>query len=744
MLSFFQKYQRFLFIFVTVFIVASFAFFGVFDTYSAGGKEPEDRYLTKKVDGSDMTFLEVQSLSKLISSDISDYVMDPQKVVSLCNDGVIREDFIRKGLAELFVKSYFPCFKSDLELKLKRAKNSSFYEHPEASFISAKAVWDRFSPSISHSLEKLKAEAEPTPSTFSHLANLYLAQSSCPPEFVRRALFYFKNQASWVQDDPYMHHADLSVLGCKTTFDWFGKNFIDAAAEFVLNGASLAKAKGYKVSFEEAKESLIQNYKSSMKKLHDMKVDISSSFQGHLSSLGLDEKRAVEAWRSVLLFRKYFEGVGSSTYLDQLTFKDFAEFANETCEVEKYHWPKELQFQSFMDMVSFQVYLDLGFAHKNSLSLPQKELSLSDIEKRAPELVQSSYRLKYRKVSDQNVSLRATVKEILGWQLNQVNWALMVSEFPFLEHGESKEDRFKMLDRLSDEDRKRVDQFAREAWAKNNQELTDEMLQSEKPLEEEVSLCSKWISLKGVSNPEKFLSLLEKGIGNDQSFLKYRDEKTQTTFLVEGIEKLEEKHFLSFKSAKKLGIMSLLTESYLEKGYLQIREKNEEKYRSTNGEWKLFSSVKEEVAKDLFSSLFKSMGDKLSLNEYALKRLEKASKEAFSKVEKGKEEDLSQSLRQFQMEKTSTTLSRKEASLWVDKEGALLPDGSLSSIVLPENGDICFFKVLKRSNSFEPNQEAFLYGKEILAQDTEKYLAEKLLEMMQQKGSVQIPIKEVE
>ena len=142
MLGFFQKYQRVFFIFVTVMVVASFAFFGVFDTLSNNDRTVEDRQIGETVDGSPMMLLEVQRLSRFIATDAEDDSPYFNGTANLCNDGVIRNDLLRTGISDLLVSDYFTVMKGDLKQRLDRAKRYRVYENPEAPFISARAVWD--------------------------------------------------------------------------------------------------------------------------------------------------------------------------------------------------------------------------------------------------------------------------------------------------------------------------------------------------------------------------------------------------------------------------------------------------------------------------------------------------------------------------------------------------------------------------------------------------------------------------
>src|SRR5690606_8530987 len=105
---------------------------------------------------------------------------------NFCNDGVIRYDFIRDGLADPIVLEYFDLLKGDFEKRLEKAKRFQPYVHPEAPFLSAKNVWDHFAPDLSGEIEALQKEPSANFDVFSHLEKLYLYQCRIHPEMLRQ------------------------------------------------------------------------------------------------------------------------------------------------------------------------------------------------------------------------------------------------------------------------------------------------------------------------------------------------------------------------------------------------------------------------------------------------------------------------------------------------------------------------------------------------------------------------------
>lgn len=751
MLGFFQKYQRFFFIFVTVLVIGSFAFFGVLDTFTNNERVVDDFSIGKSIDGSPMMRSEVQRLSRFIATDRGDFSPGSRETPNFCNDGVIRNDLLRTGLSDLLISSYFDSFKEALQHRLDRAKKYRGYEHPEASFISARTVWDRLIPSVGKELDSLQAQEEASVSTFSRLSRLYQQQSACPPEFLRRVLMYYHNQASWVKPDPQLQYVDLSLFGYHTVSDWFGPNFVDCTAQFILNAAKYAEQKGYRVSSEEAKGDLIRNFKESMQKLSDIKQPAGITFSQHIHSLGFDEKSAVEAWRSVLLFRRYFHGIGESTFIDRLPYRDFASFTRETSMIQKYEWPEALRMNSAQDLIEFQVYTQSIAAGCKGLSLPTSFMPLETIAKQTPELVLTTYRMKIAVARIEEIGLRATLKELLDWQLDDQNWNEMCLSFPFLEKRETKEARYKLIERLSSQNRAQMDLYTRSQLVGKNPQWIEEQFRSAVAKEQAVSVAANWISLPEITSPNLLAAMLESAALGDEdakSFLEKYSDQGRTFYRFEEVEKIKDEHIATFEEAKNLGLMALVADRYLEAEYVKLRPKMRSRFQVKEGEWKLFSSVKEEVAAIVFADLLKGIGgENMPLAYYAAHRLEIPAKEAWASLQKNPNDLRWLSMNtdpitdQFKFVKTECPVQRTNKDEWMKEQVLIMMPNEWSPIHIPADGNITFFYFEKKKPHEEPILEQISFGKEVIAADAQRYAAEALLSQIKEKNSMMIPIQ---
>jgi hypothetical protein len=661
MLEFFRKYQRYFLVIITVVMISSFAFFGVYSTFG-GAPEREDRTIGQIVNGSKLMLSEVQNLSRLIATDREDLRGPRGSFPNLCNDGVIRNDFFKSQLADLLVSHYFQELKSDLAERLDKAKRFRPYSHPQAPALSAKAIWGYAAPTLIADIEALQKEVEVTPSIFTQLARLCEIQRQVPPETVRRFLLYQQQQYG-VPMDPRLAYDDMALFGFHSALDWFGHNFIDLVAQFILNAAAVAEEKGYRVSLEEAKGDLICHFQESVQKMGLSKQE-DLNFHQHLKLLGFDERSAAESWQKVLLFRKYFHDVGESAFVDRLPYKDFAGYAKECAVVQKYNWP--ISLKTAQDLAEFQFYLKAVSA-KGKTAIPTAILPVDELEKKFPELVSTTYGAKVAEVTKLEVSLRAPLKEVWEWELSEKNWPTLKKEFS-LQNANSREERFQVLEKLEPKVRASVDAFARNALVDLNPAWVDEALAL-------APVVEKTWEVAGKAEP----------------ILK----KNGVFYKVEDLRKVKEKRILSFHEAK--GALAKLVEKV--EGECS-KEKNP-----------FFTASKE-----------------------ALAALQKNPKDT-RWVQLGEDPVLDQ----FKLECKTEEVLRTSKEDWMKEQAFMMLQDLWSPIHVADGGEITFFYLAEKKRSPAPILEQLCLGKETLAADAKKYVAERLLQTVKNKKAIVIP-----
>ena len=730
MLEFFRKYQRHFFIVVSVVIIISFAFFGTLSTIQGPGEgqKREDRLLVHAVDGSPLMLSEVQDLSRFISSDAQDLDRSG-RVPNLCNDGVIRRDLLQSGLGDLLSASYFEGIRGELSTRLDRAKRYTPYVDPQFSFLSAEVVWERFLPEINTSLKALKEETEVSQDTFLKLSNLYQAQGEFSSESLRRILFFQQKQLRKGEIDPRLFHEDLSLFGFHSAADWFGPEFIDLAAQFILNAAHLAERKGFAVTLEEAKGDLLANFHAATQ-LQKGSGPL-PSFQQHLQSLGFDERKATQVWQKVLLFRRYFQGISQSAFIDRLPYKDFASYAQETALVELYRWPEALRLKNFQELISFQVYLSsISPPLKNPLELPSECYAIEKIQKENPELIQAYFQGKVTQISLQEAALRASVKEV--WEYETSNWEKLRVQFPFVPLMNSFEERFSHLEKLPPLQRTEIDGWARLALLQKHPEWIEEAYALAPVREETIRISSKTVSLSSIVNVAAFRELLVKG-----DIPHYSDDG-KSAYRIEELSCAAPEHLLTFAEAKRFGVMTAVKDRFLQANYLALREKSPAKFKTKEGEWKSFSEVKDEVARVKFSELFQALtAEHAGLVTHWTDDLY-ASYRLLSLTQPGK----SPFLEQFRLVKEERTVQRTDKEKWMKDQAFLMELNERSPVHIPNDGDLSFFYITQKNPQPEPVLDRLVLGQEMIVSDAKRYLAEKLLRTIARKRSIVLPIQE--
>jgi len=526
------------------------------------------------------------------------------------------------------------------------------------------------------------------------------------------------------------------LMGCHSIVDWFGSDCMDLFSQFVINGARLAQTKGYQVSLEEARGDLVNNFQTSISRLSHIQGISSLTLRQHLHSIGLDEKSAVEAWRSVLLFRRYFQGIGSSVFVDTLPYRDFASFACETAEIQKYEFPKALHLSSFQDLIEFQVYLKALGGDITQIGLPSSVLSPHVIARQTPDLVQATYRMKISSVSLDEVSLRVGAREILDWELDAANWVELQKLFPFVVAAESKEDRFECLENLSSLQKVKIDRYVRKIVTKEHPEWIAQLLGSAPSLEKEVSVGTNWVSLAEIHDPLQFKSLLDVPLSNIDQY----SEDEEVFYRFENIEQIAPAHVLTFKEARELGVMTWLADRFMQAEYERIRGQNIAQFQ-VGKEWKLFSSVKEEVARIVLQGLLlKIGGENKPLAYYASHRLELPAKEALFDLQYGTDQGESSDpiVDQFRCVSIKSSVQRNPKDQWMKEQLEKVAIGGWSTIDVPADGNISFFYFENKKISNEPILEQIVLGKETISADAQRYAARNLISLAKQKKSIAI------
>jgi len=671
MLEFFRRYQKAFFIFVTAIIIGSFTFFGTFSTFVDGKEEVPDRVIGKAIDGSDLKLLELRTLSRFLASDRED-LWQP----NLLNDGVIRHDLLATKVAESLVARNLPWFKEGFSQTLHRVKVFKPYEHPEANFLSAKAVWERAAPVVNRAWSELKTAQEPSRELFAHLVSLYQVQGAISPEWLRRVLLLQEQQYNWIHPDPRLRQDDLSMFGFHSLSDWFGAEFVDAMAQVVHNGAIWAAQRGYEATLAEAKADLHRVFNDSVQRRGLEKV----SFRDALRVLGMDEEQAAGVWKKVLSFRRCFNDLGKSAFVDRLPYEEFARIAGETASVDIYSWPLAVEIQTPADALQLDAYLDAVCVHKDKNGLPTEFLP---VEKVPAELIATRYTARVFAVDKREAALQAPLKELWDFETSDKGWKQLRKEFSVLGALSSVEERFESLEGLDPKTRGKIDLFARRLLIDEHPEWLQEALRTAKAEEKQLVLSAGKIHLDHVQDAKRLGSLFEQILTSPEKALAELScfQSGDACFRFENIAKTSEPVIKTFVEAKRDGSLDL-------------------KKREGKGHF----------TADRF----------VALSNTAKKHLEKWVAAP----------DESPLMAQLKLHRAEAEISRTTAEEWQVQEAFSLQPNQWSDAHITPDGSVAFLHVKERKISEQPVSDSLHFGHEALASDVQRACAERLFDEM--------------
>lgn len=775
MLSLFRKYQRYIYIVVTVVIIISFSFFGTYSTL--GSNTWREQLAFKAVNGDEITRFDVDDLSHFLATDNSDKrqfggAWGP----NFLNDGVIRKDFLETGLAVELILAYSGDLKSELQKRSEKEKKYVLYSHPKAPFINVEQIWNYFAPDMKVYFNALRNAQDPTEQVaVNSRINLYLAEKQYPPSMIKKILRYQEQQFDWLAPDYDLDHRDLSLFGYHSLNDWFGPQFTAMVSQFIINAAILAEEKGYYVSKAEAMADLARNNQASYKEnLNNPHLGVASPqeyFNEQLRWLNMDQARAVKIWQQVLLFRRYFQDAGHSALVDIMPFKKFNQFASETITADVYRLPATLRLSNDKTLQKLDVYLNAvgKTSAKDPLALPQEYLSVNEVSKTYPELVQKRYALEVAQVSQKTLQSRIGIKELWRWETEDQNWKALREKFPELgvKTGTNQEGRFEILEDLDPNTRSRVDAFAKNAIIQAHPEWIKQALADAQPkkMVARIRTEGKKVPFEGLDTKQKreaFMKLLDEApLGEEpkaESPLFAYSADQQSYYRIRLLDRSKEPEILTFAEANEDDTLDHLRDKVLEKYYLANRDKKPKVYQEENNEWKPFKSVRELVAEDYFGKLwekiepikqalaqddpvYKSMGkDQLAALSFypRLKQIKEeiekdpAKAEQYIRLKMEEETDLNHlpqpaSLAdQWRIEKETVVVSRQDEAPLVDLEEAFaMSPQTWSKLKVPFNGDLVFYHVAEKG--MKEDSEGLIVQQTREAQDLLSAAAQRVL-----------------
>jgi hypothetical protein len=242
---------------------------------------------------------------------------------------------------------------------------------------------------------------------------------------------------------------------------------------------------------------------------------------------------------------------------------------------------------------------------RRNLQLNLEPLSIEEVKKNAPELLQVHYGINLKKISLSEVSLSIPLKKMLKWQLEDENFYAIADEFKQVQDLGAIDDvsRQIALDKLETKVRIEVDNFSRRRMALEDKELMKSAFEriSYERKDVEFLLSGKTTLFSGAHHSHEVTEKLQSL--EDQEIFTFDNEHF---YQVQVLEKSEEPSLLLFKEALEKGQLDLLLERYLKARYPQVRIMYRDQFEK-DGEWLSFDLIKGALERIVFKDLLEAI-----------------------------------------------------------------------------------------------------------------------------------------
>lgn len=588
MLGFLRKNQSYFLLFISIVIITSFLFFGT--TQKIPERKPKKEILLGvAADGSSIYLREIEQMVRFCVTDRFDNPSIKTGVVNFLNDGVIRNDIIKSGLAELLLENDFDRIQPELQAKLSQFQGFSSYIHPQKPSINLENIYARFAPELLETLQKFRTHTEATPLVFSDLISMYQQQQKLQPELIRQYLLY-EEKISVATPDPHLINKDLQLFHAYSLDEWFGKKFVELTCQFIHHCASEAVQRGYSIQLDEVKRDLQKKSYEALQTLAGGKKlsieDFSSYYYQMIHLLGMEEEEVLLIWQKIMLFRRLLQDITQGVVFEGSGLLDYFKYAKEKISITKYQIPKNLIFNDIWDLLQLQFYITKTSLGENALELPSDSLPITEIKSHSPEFIEHIYEICITEKSISDLFQHIPLQEMWKWQIN--NWALLQDTFPDIRSciSDNPGDQLHYLDEMDHNLRMRIDEFTKKQILKENP-LRIEKILSEGTKENRILTIPTYgnsTALKGFIKNTELITFLDK-YREKESVIQKVDLDKEIFYQIERVSKKGES-IITFARAKEEGILNeflhrelqnfydegLCTEEVLEKPFEEMKE----------------------------------------------------------------------------------------------------------------------------------------------------------------------------
>lgn len=581
MLEILRRYQKILFVGITLVVILSFSFFGTYSAMIPTGGKRKDPTIATAIDGSKIQESELKTLSYLLNQSSS---LHPQNILSL---DTVEKWFLESGIALLLFSKNAEAYAPEWGKKQAKIHRYIPYSarHPS---LTAEKLWEVYAPKINQYLSSLKEQF-----SLSDYIQLYLAEKHFPPYRLKQMLAYQMLQQGEAFYDPSLGQRDLSLFGYKDLKDWFSPQFLEEVALFLLQGASFAKKEGYTVSNLQAKQEVLSHIQ---KKYPHEKAE--KLFYQQLRSWGVDASTFLSLWKKVVLFQQWFEGTAQALFLDQESLSELKQASFQRAYVKRWQLIPELRTKDAYEKAQVQMYVEQVAAKEDFLVHPTYK-SATQVEKTFPELTYHTYKIRWAKVSKEEATLKIPAQKLLDWQLKEPQWKTLCLQFPKdLSLQPTEEDRFSFLEKLPKEKKALVDKYTREQILQGTKDWAKQALTHKRKKEEVIRISGKgFLLFPEMKQAFSLVSVLKNLSPGEVS---YYQASPEIVYEIELIEKSEEPKLFTLSESLRWHLLQGRIDQKLQEEYPSFQKSHPSLFKEGKG-YKPYEEAKQELARLAFS-----------------------------------------------------------------------------------------------------------------------------------------------
>jgi hypothetical protein len=210
------------------------------------------------------------------------------------------------------------------------------------------------------------------------------------------------------------------------------------------------------------------------------------------------------------------------------------------------------------------------------------------------------------------------------------------------------------------------------------------------------------------------------------------DNKTYYRIVV--WEKPVSKQVMTLQEALEGDWLGHLLDVKLQEAYADARKKEPDAFKLENGSWKPFSDVRDRIGALVYADHLKQISDKsLPLEQYPAQRFAALMQNAKKTIEsQGEESPYVKAageplIDQWAIVSQTKAIKRSDATTLSKHEMFTSVEGKWSPVSMPQNGDLAFFRLIKKASSEQTVLDKVVEGQRHLGTDARRLLMHQLL-----------------